>query len=266
MLLVGTGIKHIYASSLARFLKSRAGAAQGAHLGEHVCERLLDHESDTEEGGDDDCTGAHTLEKGPGALLRNDARDSGDPALVGSDAGGSLGLETRLNHVEGSGCRGTNDTGGSGAGECAERADLARLRVGELSPEDAIEGEVDDGEGDVAHEGRNGALIHTPDPHLLNHIPKNLHLVDSLAWGGLVHLHADLGDLHGGGDNNLAGARETSRGTLKQDVALGVHTLVVHLELLAEKVIAGQLDRLLGHDADDVGGEAAVEGSDALGL
>ena len=42
-------------------------------------------------------------------------------------------------------------------------------------------------------------------------------------------LHADLQDLHRGGDDDLARARETTRRPLQQDVAPRIHFRVVHL-------------------------------------
>ena len=40
-----------------------------------------------------------------------------------------------------------------------------------------------------------GSSVHAADSHFLDHVSENLHLVHRLAWRGLVHLHADLGDL-----------------------------------------------------------------------
>jgi len=40
--------------------------------------------------------------------------------------------------------------------------------------------------------------------------------------GRFIHLHADLGDFHGGRDDDLAGSSHAARQALEGDVAVGV--------------------------------------------
>mmetsp|Transcript_38945 Transcript_38945/g.76134 ORF Transcript_38945/g.76134 Transcript_38945/m.76134 type:complete len:328 (-) Transcript_38945:54-1037(-) len=232
-------------------------------LGKHVGQRFLDHQSDAKEGRDDDGARPHPLEQRLGALLSYDAVHRRQPPLVGHHPRRGLRLQTRLDHVKRGGAARTHHPGGGGGAEGAERGDHAPV-VGELSAKHAVEGKVDDGEGHVAHEGRHGALIHAAHAHLLDHVAEHLHLVDRLPRSRLVHLHSDLGDLHRRGHNDLARPRKAPRRPLPKNVPLGVHRLVVDPELLAEKVVPRKLNRLLRHDADDVGRKSAVQRPNAL--
>eukprot|EP00960_Hanusia_phi_P038346 753388-Hanusia_phi.AAC.6 len=129
------------------------------------------------------------------------------------------------------------------------------LVVHKLSSEDAVEGEVDDGEGAISHEGRDSSFVHSTgqpavtdskqpagnarDSHLADELGEDRHLIDRLPWGGLVHLHADLGDLHGSGDDDLAGSREASSCSFQQDVSLGVYGGIINLEASSAAASAG---------------------------
>mmetsp|Transcript_22127 Transcript_22127/g.49929 ORF Transcript_22127/g.49929 Transcript_22127/m.49929 type:complete len:310 (-) Transcript_22127:135-1064(-) len=221
-------------------------------------QRLLHHQRDTEQRADDDGTRSHTLQQRSSALLAYDPSNRREPALVRLDAGRGSSLEASFDDIQRGRSAGSNDTG-TGTGDESSRAADGTLVVHKLSSEDAVEGEVDDGEGAISHEGRDSSFVHSSDSHLADELGEDRHLIDRLPWGGLVHLHADLGDLHGSGDDDLAGSREASSCSFQQDVSLGVYGGIINLEEVAKEVVPGQLDCLLGHDADHVGGEAAVE-------
>ena len=80
-------------------------------------------------------------------------------------------------------------------------------------------------------EGRGGGGFRagSRDAHLLDELRQDGHLVYGLAGRGLVHLHADLGDLHGSGDDDLASAGHAAGKALERKVSVRVHLRVVDL-------------------------------------
>mmetsp|Transcript_40169 Transcript_40169/g.98708 ORF Transcript_40169/g.98708 Transcript_40169/m.98708 type:complete len:321 (+) Transcript_40169:159-1121(+) len=230
---------------------------------EPVRKRLLDHQCDTEQRRDDNGTRTNALEQSLDALLSDDPVDSGKPPLVRSDARSRLSLQPRLDDIQRGGGACSNNARSCASAECTSAGNFPVL-IGDLPPDHTVERKVDDRERHIPHEGRNRPLVHPTDAHFLDHVAQHRHLIHCLPRSGLIHLHPDLGDLHGGSDDDLACPSKTSRSTLAQHVALWVHRLVVNLEVTAEEVVSCELDGLLRHDPNDVRREATVERPHAL--